>query len=321
MSWAFGINDSDVVVGTSNVTGGDFHAFVWDATNGLRDLNNLISGSWTLTRAVDINNNGLITGFGTNPSGDVRAFLLTPSCNNAGGGAAAAAFGGVMASGSGKTDGAGVFEGVVLDADGESLGEITILEADPDVTVEFEVVQPDDSAGAGLGPAPGTLEGFADGVALPRTLAVETSAAEGNFIAIVSMTFFASELDDSAVDPEEVELHVLDTTLGPPPGVWIPAGVNIGESAPTGIVGDSGFEVYSDSTISFWAVRETVGIFAVGAPAVTHDDGTPPHDDDPGVADDPSPQIVPSVCGLGLVPFILPVLATLVASRRRIFES
>ena len=150
---------------------------------------------------------------------------------------------------------------------------------------------------------------------------METSAAEGNFIAIVSMTFFASELDDSAVDPEEVELHVLDTTLGPPPGVWIPAGVNIGESAPTGIVGDSGFEVHLDTTISFWTVRETVGIFAVGASVEAHDDDTPPDDDDPGVADDPSPLIVPSVCGLGLVPFILPALAMLVASRRRIFES
>ncbi|MCH9002292.1 MAG: hypothetical protein IIC02_06935 [Planctomycetes bacterium] len=320
-SWAFGINDSDEVVGTSNVTGGDFHAFVWDATNGLRDLNNLISGSWTLTRAVDINNNGLITGWGTNPSGDVRAFLLTPSCNNAGGGAAAAAFGGVMASGSGTTDGAGVFEGVVLDADGESLGEITILEADPDVTVEFEVVQPDDSAGAGLGPAPGTLEGFADGIAIRRTLMVETSAAEGNFIAIVSMTFFASELDDSAVDPEEVELHVLDTTLGPPPGVWVPAGFNIGESVPTGIVGDSGFEVYSDTTISFWAVRETVGIFAVGAAVVAQGDEMPPHDDDPGIADDAGPRVVPPVCGLGLVPFSLVALTMLIAIRRRQYGS
>ena len=61
---------------------------VWDDTNGMRNLNNLLpAGSgWTLTRATDINNDGFITGFGTNGSGDVRAFLLTPTCAAGGGG-------------------------------------------------------------------------------------------------------------------------------------------------------------------------------------------------------------------------------------------
>ncbi|MGB0716796.1 MAG: hypothetical protein ACPGXK_13015, partial [Phycisphaerae bacterium] len=89
-SWAFDINDSNVVVGTSNVTGGNFRAFVYDSTNNMRNLNDLIdSGSgWTLTRATAINNNGFITGFGTNGSADLRGFLLTPACSAGGGGAA-----------------------------------------------------------------------------------------------------------------------------------------------------------------------------------------------------------------------------------------
>jgi len=100
-SWAFGINDSNVVVGTSDVTGGAFHAFVWDSTNGMRDLNNLIptGTGWTLIRATDINEDGFIVGFGTNGSGDGRAFLLTPSCS-AGGGASASQTGGDGGSGS-----------------------------------------------------------------------------------------------------------------------------------------------------------------------------------------------------------------------------
>ena len=115
-SWAFGINDSQIVVGTSNVTGGAYHAFAWDAVNGMQDLNNLISGSsgWILTRATDINDDGTIVGWGTNGSGNVRAFLLTPTCKVDGGAAAAAE--GLLASGSGTTDITGVYDQVVVDS-------------------------------------------------------------------------------------------------------------------------------------------------------------------------------------------------------------
>ena len=46
----------------------------------MTDLNSLISPSsgWTLTEAAAINGNGWIVGCGTNPSGQVDAFLLTP---------------------------------------------------------------------------------------------------------------------------------------------------------------------------------------------------------------------------------------------------
>jgi hypothetical protein len=44
------------------------------------DLNELIDPNlgWTLTIAYQINDNGWIVGYGTNPEGDIRAFLLTP---------------------------------------------------------------------------------------------------------------------------------------------------------------------------------------------------------------------------------------------------
>lgn len=81
-STGFGINSAGVVVGFSDVTGGALHAFVHDGT--MRDLNtagvvtNLPVG-WVLQQADEINDSGQIVGYGTNGSGDVHAFLLTPT--------------------------------------------------------------------------------------------------------------------------------------------------------------------------------------------------------------------------------------------------
>lgn len=81
-STGFGINSAGVVVGFSEVTGGAPHAFVHDGT--LRDLNtagvvtNLPVG-WVLQQADKINDSGQIVGYGTNGSGDLHAFLLTPT--------------------------------------------------------------------------------------------------------------------------------------------------------------------------------------------------------------------------------------------------
>lgn len=89
-SVAFGINDDRTVVGTSNLGSGAYHAIIWDAVDGLRDLNDLIdpASGWTLIRATNINNGGVIVGWGTNPVGDLRAFVLTPTCSAVSGGAA-----------------------------------------------------------------------------------------------------------------------------------------------------------------------------------------------------------------------------------------
>ncbi len=75
------INNSDQVVGafvTQSENVDVEHAFLYE--NGIRyDLNDLIdpSSGWILNRATDINDDGLIVGFGLNPQGESHAFMLT----------------------------------------------------------------------------------------------------------------------------------------------------------------------------------------------------------------------------------------------------
>jgi probable HAF family extracellular repeat protein len=81
---ALGINSLGTVVGNATVTGGGYHAFIYDSATGVeQDLNTLIapdgSGTgWTLQYAYGIDDGGRITGFGPGPSGTTRGFLLTP---------------------------------------------------------------------------------------------------------------------------------------------------------------------------------------------------------------------------------------------------
>jgi probable HAF family extracellular repeat protein len=89
-SQAFGINDRGDVVGASSTSVGH-RAFLWTRAAGLQDLNALIAPSpFVLTKAVGINNVGMIVALGHDPSPDadaghedhdspVRVFLLTPT--------------------------------------------------------------------------------------------------------------------------------------------------------------------------------------------------------------------------------------------------
>ena len=74
---ANGVNDSGVIVGTSNG-----HAFIWDNVNKMRDMNtvfaSIIPANWTLLDAYAIDNNGDIVGYGSN-NGTQQGFLLTPA--------------------------------------------------------------------------------------------------------------------------------------------------------------------------------------------------------------------------------------------------
>lgn len=85
-SQANAINACGMIVGFSNTDpvgphDGMEHAVRWDSTGVLEDLNDLVSpgSGWTLHQALAINNRGRIAGFGTNPAGRKRAFLLTPT--------------------------------------------------------------------------------------------------------------------------------------------------------------------------------------------------------------------------------------------------
>ncbi|MEX0641189.1 MAG: dockerin type I domain-containing protein [Pirellulales bacterium] len=76
----YGINDHGIVVGGHNPFGPNPRPFIWDETDGLRNLNDLIdpASGWTLTRAQGINNSGQIVGQGIGPNGYPEAFVLTP---------------------------------------------------------------------------------------------------------------------------------------------------------------------------------------------------------------------------------------------------
>ena len=80
-SQACGINDSEQVVGSSYFALNDTksHAFLYDETLGMLDLNNLIlpNSGWELQIARDINSSGQIVGYGQ-INGKKHAFLLTP---------------------------------------------------------------------------------------------------------------------------------------------------------------------------------------------------------------------------------------------------
>lgn len=77
-SFAFGLNNSNHVVGATTLRGGDEQAFLWRNGRLLR-LNDLVSrdSGWELREARGINDGGDIVGWGT-LGGRERAFLLSP---------------------------------------------------------------------------------------------------------------------------------------------------------------------------------------------------------------------------------------------------
>lgn len=78
---AYSINESDEVVGYSESSKGN-RAFYWSSSEGMIDLNDYIhpGSGWTLQYAKGINEIGQIVGWGINPDGDTRGFLLTYEC-------------------------------------------------------------------------------------------------------------------------------------------------------------------------------------------------------------------------------------------------
>ncbi len=84
-SEAYGVlADGSVVVGMSKSALGN-EAFIWDQTNGMRSLQDVLVNDygldltgWTLTSAWGVSANGLsFVGYGTNPDGDTEAWIAT----------------------------------------------------------------------------------------------------------------------------------------------------------------------------------------------------------------------------------------------------
>lgn len=208
------------------------------------------------------------------------------------------------------TDSLGAWDETAVSTEGETLARITVSDAEPGDSFEYLVAAPASDSDGAPGPSPGTVEGFEDGIALANTLIVETDAPAGSYIVTVSMMFTADEIFETGLRADELELYVLDESQDPPPGVWVPAGSNIGESEPTGIVGESGYSVGSDDGVEYWAVRAAPSVFAVGAMAA--EDTVDPW---------PVPNFCGS-CGAGMLQMLLPALAflTMVKTMRRRFR-
>jgi len=191
--------------------------------------------------------------------------------------------------GVGRTDQNGTYNAVGTDVQGRKIGQVTFENAPPGESVTWAVTEdpvldfPDDPPGPGAG----TYAGFANGVGLGRTMSVRTSAPLGTFMVTVSITFSVGELEAVGVTPQDLQIHVLDDGVNPP--VWVPVGVNIGESRPTGIVGQSGYYFEQDGRVTFWTVRDELSEFAVGAPAEPVPAEEPQPGDEEPVPDDTEP--------------------------------
>ncbi len=80
IAFANALNNSNQVVGSSQIAGGALHAFLY-ANGSMRDLNLLIPplSGVTLTSAVGIDAAGDIVAYGTNARGQTHEYLLTPA--------------------------------------------------------------------------------------------------------------------------------------------------------------------------------------------------------------------------------------------------
>ncbi len=81
-SEAQGINSTGEIVGLSTIdtAGSVYHAFVYNSSGGMTDLNSLLpaNSGWTLEDATAINASGWIVGYGVNAQGATDGFLLEP---------------------------------------------------------------------------------------------------------------------------------------------------------------------------------------------------------------------------------------------------
>ena len=114
------------------------------------------------------------------------------------------------------------------------------------------------SQGTALGMAGGT---DGTGNAIPRTLTIESSAAEGTFAATVELALTDSDLATADVTDEQIGMYTYDTELDE----WVLAGMyNVGEHEPTGDVGDFGFYTDADGNTVCWVIVNHFSQFAAG---------------------------------------------------------
>jgi len=117
------------------------------------------------------------------------------------------------------------------------------------------------------GPDPGIFAGLQDQNGYGRTFAITANPDTTGYKALVSIRLTTAELAVHNVSADLLVLCRLDTTQTPAPGKWVVAGTNLGARIPTDSVGDAGRVLADDGSLTFWAVVDRVGTFAVGQPA------------------------------------------------------
>jgi hypothetical protein len=167
------------------------------------------------------------------------------------------------------------------------------------------------------GGAPGlagstSFRGFDGDRALPVTLVVNTTLTPSAFTVVLELTVPRRRILDLGVAVGDLRLHVLDEESAD--AEWLPVGLDARPNAPPSRnVGAFGFLINNDDTVTYWAVRDRLSTFALGATA-------PAGDDDGPVPEQPAPAVPAcgvSPCGtLGLAGWGL-MLCALTPLRRR----
>jgi len=193
--------------------------------------------------------------------------------------------------GNGRTNQFGEYNGTAYGDKNKTqiLAQIQARDAQAGKVFSFIVTEGNMGPYDAPGPNTGTFNGFQENNALGRTLKVNTSAADGEYYIIISITITAEELEALELNPEDLEIHVLDENQDPP--CWVPAGSNNqGNAEPTDVVGDYGYQINDDGDVTFWVVRDSVSYYAVGARQAEDTVGEPKEEDDDDGEDATNPD-------------------------------
>ncbi len=144
--------------------------------------------------------------------------------------------------------------------DGVGRGVVEIVRGTTGAEVSISFFQ--NSGAPGLSGAT-TFNGFNGELALGATLDATTTMSGGFFEAVVRIEVARSTVEALGAGIGEIDLHVLDEFANPQ--IWERAGDKfLGRSEPTEVVGEYGYQVKNDGTVSYWAVVDEFSIFAVG---------------------------------------------------------